>query len=195
MPRLELIAAGTVLTAFTLGSVAGGGPFPSYGSVGDALRFSPFRICQKPEGGFGPVAIELMKGCDKIRQGGGILVSSDSSGEGMFIAEAAMHEEHRPDHYARRASKELAASTWNGGGYKAKFDSDGALLTWLTSGAVDYLVVDTAVPVRNRKPHHEMLRRVIAAHPEQFERVASHSLIRGGEDLPGEVQAFRIHRQ
>ena len=187
------VCGSTLLVWIAVPAIAGGVPSP-YGSIGDAVRFSPFRITQKPAGGFGPVTAELLRRSDKNKRGGVFLVSSDASGEGMFIAETAMREERRPDHLAKRASKELAVSSWSGGGYKAKFESDGALLAWLTGGAVDYVVLDTAIPERNRRPHHDMLRKVIETHAETFEQVASHPLMRNADDPKGEVRAYRIRR-
>ena len=191
---LEWAVCGGLMLALIAIPTLKGGPIPPYGSIGDVVRLSPFRICPKPSGGFGPVVKEILNRSDKNKVGGVFMVSSDSSGEGMFIAEVAIREKRRPMHFAKRASKELAASSWSGGDYKPKFDSDGALLAWLTGGTVDYLVLDTAIPQRNRKPHHEMLRRVVESHPEQFEKVAAHPLVRGFDDTPGEVRAYRIHR-
>ena len=45
-----------------------------------------------------------------------ILVSAESPGEGMLIAEIAMRD-RRPGHFVLRGSKVLARSDWNGNGY------------------------------------------------------------------------------
>ena len=191
---VEGAACGSVLLALVAIPAIAGGPMPPFGSIGDTVRLSPFGIVSKPRGGFAPVVTVLMTLSDKQKRGGVFLVSSDSTGEGMFISEVALHEARRPEHFAKRASKELATASWSGGGYKPKFDSEGALLAWLTGSAVDFVVLDTAIPERNRKPHHAMLQRVVEAHPEQFELVASNPLIRGADDAPGQVRGYRVRR-
>ena len=166
---------------------------PHYGSVGDALALSPFRIGAKPQGGFQPVVEQLMGLPPVSEKETTLLVSSDASGEGMFIAEVAMRDQRRaPRFFARRASKELAASSWSGGGYQPKYADDAALLAWLTSGAVDVVVIDTAIPARNLKEHHTMLQRVVEANPSIFTLAALHPLTRGGEAAPGEARAYRV---
>lgn len=185
------LVCGVVLLAFVGIPMINAGPGAAFGSIGDSFRFSPFRLCNKDSRGFGPIAARLMS-MDANGAGKSMLISSDATGEGMFIAEVALRESHRPTHLVKRASKELATSAWGGGGYQAKYQSDEDLMGWLGSGAVGFVVVDTAIPERNRRPHHLMLQRVIDAHPERFERVASEPLFRGGEAMRGEVQAFRV---
>ena len=94
------------------------------------------------------------------------LVSSDATGEGMFIAEVALHEA-RPGHVIQRASKSLASSTWSGSGYTPAFARDENVRAFLTSGRIRYLILDDAVPVEKRREHHDQLQRVVAAYPDQ----------------------------
>jgi len=191
--RARAVVCAAILALLVAAPFLGTFQPPFYGSIGDVVRLSPFGIVQKPRGGFAPVVETLMALSDKQKHGGVFLVSSDSSGEGMFISEVAMREKSRPAHFAKRASKELASSTWSGGGYKPKFDSDSALLAWLSANAVDFIVLDTAIPERGRQPHHAMLQRVVQTHREQFEEVASAPLSRGGDAPCGKALAYRIH--
>ena len=192
------IAAEWTMCAALILTLAGlprlsGGSVPFFGSIGDELRFIPCKPAPKPVGGFGPVIADLMARCDKDKHGSVFLVSSDSSGEGSFIAEVAMQETHRPEHFAKRVSKELGVSSWSGGNYKPKFESDAALLTALTNGAFDFVVMDTAIPERGRRPHHDLLRRVVESHRDNFEKVSRRPLVRGG-GTDGEILAYRVHR-
>ena len=122
------------------------------------------------------------------------LVSSDARGEGMFIAEVAMRE-HRPGHVIQRASKALASSAWSGGGYAPLFKDDAEVLAFLTSGKIQYLVLDEAVPADKRRAHHDQLQRVVEQHADRFLPVASHEITRGGEPQFAPVRLYKIQRR
>ena len=157
-----------------------------FGSVGDKLHLSPFKVRQKDCTGFGPVAAHLME----RNPIGKFLVSSDATGEGMFIAEVAMADPHRPGCSAKRASKELAQSAWSGSGYSPKYTTDEALLAYLTGSGFDSIVIDPALPERNRRPHHEMLARVLRAHPERFKLWFSQPIFRSGEQMASPLEVY-----
>ncbi len=108
--------------------------------------------------GFGPVAEDLLRanGSEKPI----ILISSDATGEGMFIAEAAMRED-RPGHIIRRSSKVLAVQQWHGGNYSLAAETPEALIALLTRERIRYVVVDAAVPPMLLAPHHELLQRTV----------------------------------
>jgi hypothetical protein len=163
---------------------------PSYGSIGDSVKVSPFGIHQKGAFGFGPVAEKLLETAPR----GEFLVSSDATGEGMFIAEVAMHDKNRPNCVAKRASKELASAQWGGGGYSAKFENAEGVVEYFKGAPFQYLVVDTAIPERNLKPHHKLLIEAAASHPELFEPVFEpQALMRNNERMPGPILTYRIH--
>ena len=122
------------------------------------------------------------------------LVSSDARGEGMFISEIAMHEQ-RPGHTILRASKALASSTWSGSGYAPLFKDDDEVLAFLTSGKIQYLAIDDAVPEDKRREHQDQLKRVIEQHTDQFSLVASAEMIRDGEPQLAPVRLYKVRRK
>ena len=146
---------------------------------------------QKGFGGFAPLAEWVVK---EGKEGSVTMVSSESRGEGMFIAEVAMREK-RPRSVIERASKILAKSEWNGTGYARQFANDEALLEFLMSGKIRYLVVDEDVPEAKRREHHDQLPRVIAGHRERFRLVASSELTRGGKVQLNPVRLYEIETQ
>ena len=122
------------------------------------------------------------------------LVSSDARGEGMFISEVAMHDQ-RPGRTVLRASKALAESTWSGSGYKPLFGDDDALFSFLTSGKIQYLAIDDAVPEDKRRTHQDQLKRVVEGHTDDFALIASAEMVRDGEPQSAPVRLYKIRRK
>src|SRR5581483_8978284 len=123
-----------------------------YGSIGNHLGFSAFRIPQKNFSGFSPIA-EKLAADDRIRN---ILIASDARGEGMFISEMARRDPARASRTVQRASKLLASSTWSGSGYNSFFQNEDAVLKALSDARLDAVVLDNSTP--NSKPHQQLLR-------------------------------------
>lgn len=147
-------------------------------------------ITSKGSVGFGPLAETMLANAKPDDEA---LVSSDATGEGMFIAEVALHE-HRPGHVIQRASKSLASSQWSGSGYAPAFDKDDDVVKFLTSGKIRYLIIDDAVPADRRREHHDQLKRVVAAHTDLFLPAAEADLYRGGELQPVRAKLYTIQR-
>ncbi len=148
-------------------------------------------LSQKGFAGFAPLADAMLSEAAPTAV---TLVSSDARGEGMFISEVAMHEQ-RPGHTILRASKALASSAWSGSGYGPLFKSDDDLFDFLTSGKIQYLALDDAVPEAKRREHHDQLRRVIGEHADSFRLVASAEMTRDGEPQLAPVRLFKIQRR
>ena len=141
--------------------------------------------------GFGPLADAMLA---EAAPADVTLVASDARGEGMFISEVAMHE-RRPGHVIQRASKALASSTWSGSGYAPLFKDDDDVLAFLTSGKIQYLAIDDAVPEDRRREHQDQLKRVIEQHADQFALVASAEMTRDGEPQDAPVRLYKIRRK
>lgn len=120
-----------------------------------------------------------------------VLVSSDASGEGMFISELAMADE-RPGHVVERASKVLASMQWTGREYRPRFASDEALLEYLGSGAFGYVALDDSISGFKRQAHHEMLERVLTGNPARFAEVASAPMVRDSILQAAPARLFRV---
>jgi hypothetical protein len=69
------------------------------------------------------------------------MICSDASGEGMFIAEIAMHE-RRPGHIVLRATKALAITDWMGSSYRLRYKSPDEVMRFFYEASVRVLVVD-----------------------------------------------------
>jgi hypothetical protein len=144
---------------------------------------------QKSCGGFVPIAEWLMSQPKKSR----VLVCSDSEGEGMFISEIAMRDK-RPGFSIERGSKSLVdpkGRTWEGAGLKPKFD-DTALLEYLRSGKIEFIVLDSAVPEKRRTDYHDQLNRVIDQNSSSFWKVLESPIVRDGEPMHRPLTLFRV---
>jgi hypothetical protein len=118
-------------------------PAPGYGSIGNDVAVSPFRIPRKRWGGFDPIAAAAMtKGGPQAR----ILIASDARGEGMFIADVAARDPHRPSYTVERASKILASSTWSGSGYQSLYQTPEQVREALEKAGIGLVVTDESAP-------------------------------------------------
>jgi hypothetical protein len=159
---------------------------------------SLYSFPKKHFSGFGLVAKKLL--ADPANRDAVFLVSSDATGEGMFISEVAMRDARRPGHVAQRASKAFTpdlgkAANWSGAKYQPRFTSDAALYQFLIASDITFLVVDDSVSERNRVAHHDQLGRVIEASPERFELIDSSPLVRNGVKEKTPVRVYRIVRE
>ncbi len=130
--------------------------------------------------GFSPLATEVLT---KAGPGARILVSSDASGEGMFISEIAMHDA-RPNLIIERASKSLVEEkgrTWDGRNLRCRFKNDDDLLAYLASGRFAYILLDDAVPEHKRVSYHDQIKRVIDDHSGIFQPVEESVITRDNE--------------
>ena len=155
------------------------------------LGYKSWPISQKGFSGFAPLAEVMRNDATAVDV---TLVSSDARGEGMFISEVAMHE-RRPGHTILRASKTLAKSSWSGSGYAPLFTSDDEVLAFLTSGKIQYLALDDAVPEDKRRTHQDQLKRVVGQHSEEFALVASAETVRAGVRQSSPAQLYKIRRK
>lgn len=156
-----------------------------------ALSIVLFPIKKKDCFGFAPLAETILK---KAAPADVVLVSSDATGEGMFISEIALREK-RPGHVIQRASKSLASSTWSGSGYSPAFAKDDDLLAFLTSGKIQYLLLDDAGLGPKRREHHDQLKRLVEQHPDRFEPLAETDRHRDGQLLEPPLKLYQIPRK
>ncbi|HSI10866.1 MAG TPA: hypothetical protein VK961_02425, partial [Chthoniobacter sp.] len=142
----------------------------------------------KGSSGFAPLAEQMLADASPADEA---LVSSDARGEGMFIADVALHE-NRPGHVIQRASKSLASSTWSGSGYSPLFNNDADLLHFLADGKIRYLILDDALPNDRRQEHHDQLRRVAEANHERFLLIGEADVFRDGERQAVTAKLYKI---
>lgn len=89
------------------------------------------------------------------------LVSSDTVGEGAFVAYAAEHEPS-PRSYVLRGSKLLASDTWMGLNYVAQYQDSVSILGVLDRARVEYVVLDDV----SRDLHHRLLTDAVSSSPD-----------------------------
>lgn len=108
-----------------------------------------------------------------------ILVSSDSSGEGAFIAKRLMLDTNRSD-YVLRGSKVLSSSSWSGRNYDFHYKSKEEIREFLIKNSVKYIVV--AKPCRGQNDHEfhqNMLRLALSDSPDEFPIISTFPLQSG----------------
>lgn len=165
-----------------------------------------FRIGHKGFRGFRPAAEWLVQQA-KLDQK--FLVCSDARGEGMFISEVAMADKLMwQRHFAERASKKLADSDWNGGGYKLlyanwmsdkkdkkkEYNSESDLLRLLQEDTVDYIILDSSLVSDTVPKHQTLLRDTIVHHPQNFTLEKQLPLERGGKVYPDAITVYHLKR-
>jgi hypothetical protein len=160
-----------------------------FGLLAAAFGFTTFQVVEKHESGFREIARRVAGG--SLAGGKPVLVSSDSRGEGMFIAEVAQ-DEKRPGSTIMRASKALSKSEWSGRSYEAFFSDEKQMLAFLTGGRFSIILADDSVPPAKRQKHHDMLRQTLQSHPESFQPLARATVCRGGRQFPDALVAYRV---
>jgi hypothetical protein len=160
-------------------------PPPGYGSLGKTVAVSPFRIPRKEWHGFEPVAEAALAAGPRRR----ILVASDARGEGMFIADMAARDPHRPSYTVERASKILASSTWSGSGYAPLYQTPEAVLKALQTAGIDSVVLDLSpdkIP-----PHEQLLLQAVTSATSGFSPAGKWPLTRDGQTHPGALEVYQ----
>lgn len=161
-------------------------------AVGVAVSTITFVPSQKGWSGFRPLVDIIL--ADHSSDAGTVLVSSDGSGEGMFISEIAMREQ-RPGHVIERASKVLADMEWSGRNYHAKFSDDQELTDFIVEGKAGYVVLDDSIPEEKHGAHHDMLKRVLRDDSVHFWEVATSPITRGNLPQEAPIRLYRVKRK
>ncbi|MGA3169842.1 MAG: glycosyltransferase family 39 protein [Chthoniobacteraceae bacterium] len=151
---------------------------PGYGSLGDVIGLSPFRIAKKEWHGFQEIAEQALAAhCNHL------LVASDARGEGMFIADVAIRDPHRPGYTVDRASKMLASSTWSGGTYQSFYSAPAQLAAVLAKSGVEAVVIDLT-PAKIQ-PHEQLLGQALADPNCGYQLAHLATVTRDGREYPG----------
>jgi len=158
-------------------------PLPGYGSIGKSVALSPFRIPAKQWAGFEPLAEEAMAAGPQTR----MLIASDARGEGMFIADVAARDAHRPSFTVERASKILASSTWSGAGYQSLYQTPDQVRDALAKGGVSLVVTDASLAAP--PPHDKLLMETMAT-GNAFNPLRAGALTRDGKVSPGALELY-----
>ena len=95
--------------------------------------------------------------------------------------------EKRPAHIIKRASKELASSSWSGGDYKPKFEDVPSLTNFLQTNSIRYVVFDASLSRTARKDYHDLLARTL----ESFTLEKSFAIERAGRKMDDAIRVYR----
>jgi len=146
-------------------------------------------IYRKGYSGFREVVQELYKVEDWP---GPVLISSDASGEGMFVAEAALADSRRPSRQIVRATKVLGTSKWSGAQYETTYENKGELRKLLEDGRYWAIVIDEAVS-KQRPDNYSKF-----AHMKDLEELCHElefaerfTIRRGGKAYEGDLILYR----
>jgi hypothetical protein len=91
-----------------------------------------------------------------------LLVTSDATGEGALVAEAALRAPKLLS--VQRGTKILSTSDWMGRGYEVHFDSQASLVDLLKAQQIDYLVIDDGVREAEWTPHQRLINELLGGH-------------------------------
>ena len=142
--------------------------------------------------GYGPIARSITSTSEF--DGTVLLVSSDTCGEGMRIAEMA-NDEERPGHVILRGSKVLQSSDWLGRHYSCRYQSASEVMAYLESIPVGLVIVDSSVPRDADSEDRSLLLEAIRANPSRWETLGSYDLRRPGRDHPRALSIYRLVTQ
>jgi len=120
------------------------------------------QIPAKKRHGYSETAASLIG--DASLKDAALLVCSNSTGEGVFVAEVAMMEK-RPGHRVLRGSKELAVIDLMGYTYRSRYEDYEKMLAALEKGPAGVIVVDRAGSLTR---YGQMLMEGLRAHPEKW---------------------------
>ena len=142
--------------------------------------------------GCGPLAEILLSASDGPRR---VLVVSDPRIEGMWGAELAMRDS------ARRITVERGSETLADRGRRGadnrpeqRFLEDDQLTGHLTSGRLNYLVLDTSVPHETHANYQDQAARVAEIEVRRFWPLGDSPLVRDGEPQGHPLRLVRIMR-
>ena len=102
-----------------------------------------------------------------------------------------MHDT-RPGQIMLRADRILSRSDWLGQNYILFYDDTESILRVLDAVPVALVILDTSVPEKDWRPHHELLRNALIESVPDWTPIASIDVIRNGTLYE---QALEIYRR
>jgi hypothetical protein len=120
------------------------------------------------------------------------MISSDPTGEGLFISEVALYD-RRPSRYALRASKFLATARWNGAHYQERFASVAPIHKIFKDIPVGVLILDSSMPPSQWREHHRQLSAMVQAYPDDWRFVGAYPFTRNGRVYPEALKVYCLY--
>lgn len=121
-----------------------------------------------------------------------VLIVSDSSGEGMFIADMAMKGE-KFGHVVLRGSKVLAESDWIGKNYRSLYHDPDEVMAYLYGIPVSFIVVDHSYHQERDSLHFVVLKKMLVQNPGIWKRIGRYNMIRRGVEYPDSIELYIIN--
>jgi len=120
-----------------------------------------------------------------------VMISSDRTGDGVFISELAMSEK-RPGHVVRLAAAELARTDSPRRDMQPRFETEDEVAVWFAKAGVDYLLIDESIAEEDRSQAHDQLIRAVDTHSERFFPMARSTIVRDGQTPPSPATLYRV---
>ncbi len=140
--------------------------------------------------GYSQVAREVLRDGDERSLV--FLVSSDSSGEGMFISEIAQRD-RRHAHVVLRTSKVLSSSHWVGKDYALRFPTVEECAAYLDQLSVDFIILEMTVPPQMQLPDQRQLLAYLESASPHYNLAGKFPLVRGDKVYPNGIHVYRLH--
>ena len=158
---------------------------------GTLLLVGSFELRPKYAHGFRNLIEAVGKEKSDNRQG--VMVVSDSRGEGAIIAASALASSERPVGGIRiyRGSKQLSSSDWLGRNYQSFYATVPALRQYMHNGGFQFLAYDNGVPESKKREYHDLVARLVDEHSEDFQFVKKFETFRKGGREAG-IILYRI---
>ncbi len=161
------------------------------------FAMNTFAIPSRPPLGFARVADVLMAA--DVPPNSVSLVCADSLGEGALIAEIALRDRHAR-HFLLRSSKVMSENEWDPTIYRPQFQTPVAVLDYLDSVPVHFVVVDHTKPLW--KADRNLLLSAIQNNPKwqiikdiPESPVSRHLVVYRRTDMPGTAASGRPNIQ
>ena len=138
--------------------------------------------------GFSEAAEELLK--DPRYRRSGLLVSSDASGEGAFIAEVAAREA-RPGHIVLRANKMLASMSWSGNVYQVRYETPEKIQQYLESVPAAILVLDLTES-QPRTEHRRLVEAAVSRYADRWRLIGVYPQRRAASPKGAVVRVYAL---
>ena len=119
-----------------------------------------------------------------------LLISSDSIGEGSFVAEVAIQSQRPDGRYVLRGSKKLSSSDWIGRDYKLLLNNPQAIIDYLNTQKVQLIAIDRSIPEENQRPDMALLEQTLAQNSHQWQPVGTVFITRKTKQDSNQMQLF-----
>jgi hypothetical protein len=138
-------------------------------------------------GGYEVLVRDVMARVSKVPQVW--LISSDSSGEGSFVAALALRDA-RPNSYVVRAKTILGGGDMFWRNMEDRFETPAKLAALLDDLSITIIVIDDQIPPDRHRPYQDRLRQLVSSEGEKWEPIGSYSQVLAGIAFPNSLHVY-----